>query len=363
MIAVVLGDLVKRFGSLAAVDHVSLDVLSGEFLTLLGPSGCGKTTTLRCIAGFVRPDTGRVRIADQDVTDMPPHRRNIGMVFQNYALFPHMTVLGNVAYALRIRGAPKEAIQAKVRAALELVRLTGLETRRVQQLSGGQQQRVALARALIYEPSVLLLDEPLSNLDAKLRAEMRVEIRNLQKRTAMTMVYVTHDQEEALAVSDRIAVMNAGHIEQVATPAEIYDRPQSQFVASFIGTSSILEGKIESDSGDGTTIRLPAGQQVRLPQRAGTEPGSPVSLIIRPEHVRLVSSAEGQGRATLLPGRIVATILLGPIMRLQIALPGDLRIAADLQRQSVDTIPREGDEVTVSILRAAIVPIGERGSA
>jgi len=358
MIAVALCDLVKRFGALTAVDHVSLDVVKGEFLTLLGPSGCGKTTTLRCIAGFVRPELGRVRIADQDVTDIPPHRRNIGMVFQNYALFPHMTVLGNVTYGLRIRGLARETIQKKAQASLELVRLSGFETRRVQQLSGGQQQRVALARALVYEPSVLLLDEPLSNLDAKLRAEMRVEIRNLQKRMAMTMVYVTHDQEEALAVSDRIAVMNAGHVEQVGTPAEIYDRPQTRFVAGFIGVSSILSGEIESSSEQETMVRLAAGQRILLRQPTAARAGSPVSIIIRPEHVRVSSPAGGEDPLTALPGRIATSILLGPTTRLQIALPGNLTIVADMQRQSVDAIYQEGDEVVVCPIRAAIVPDG-----
>ncbi|MBL8571371.1 MAG: ABC transporter ATP-binding protein [Phreatobacter sp.] len=228
-------------GRVRAVDAVSLDVKPGEFFSLLGPSGCGKTTTLRMIAGFETVDTGRIRVGDRDVTDVPVHKRDMGMVFQSYALFPHRTVAENVAFGLRMRKVPKAEIEERVRAALALVALTGFEDRRPGQLSGGQQQRVALARAIVIRPPVLLCDEPLGALDRKLRQQMQFELKQLQKELGVTLVFVTHDQEEALAMSDRIAVMNAGRIEQIGTPTEIYDRPKTRFVADFIGEINLIE--------------------------------------------------------------------------------------------------------------------------
>ena len=228
-------------GRVRAVDAVSLDVKPGEFFSLLGPSGCGKTTTLRMIAGFETVDTGRIRVGDRDVTDVPVHKRDMGMVSQSYALFPHRTVAENVAFGLRMRKVPKAEIEERVRAALALVALTGFEDRRPGQLSGGQQQRVALARAIVIRPPVLLCDEPLGALDRKLRQQMQFELKQLQKELGVTLVFVTHDQEEALAMSDRIAVMNAGRIEQIGTPTEIYDRPRTRFVADFIGEINLIE--------------------------------------------------------------------------------------------------------------------------
>jgi ABC-type Fe3+/spermidine/putrescine transport system ATPase subunit len=228
-------------GRVRAVDTVSLDVKPGEFFSLLGPSGCGKTTTLRMIAGFETVDAGRIRVGDRDVTDVPVHRRDMGMVFQSYALFPHRTVAENVAFGLRMRKVPKPEIEERVRTALALVALTGFEDRRPGQLSGGQQQRVALARAIVIRPPVLLCDEPLGALDRKLRQQMQFELKQLQKELGVTLVFVTHDQEEALAMSDRIAVMNAGRIEQIGTPTEIYDRPKTRFVADFIGEINLIE--------------------------------------------------------------------------------------------------------------------------
>jgi putative spermidine/putrescine transport system ATP-binding protein len=224
-----------------AVDGVTLDIAAGEFFSLLGPSGCGKTTSLRMIAGFERPDAGRVHVAGQDITDVAVHKRDMGMVFQSYALFPHRTVAENVAFGLRMREVPKPDIERRVKAALAQVALTGLEDRKPGQLSGGQQQRVALARALVVEPPVLLCDEPLGALDRKLRQQMQFELKELQKRLGVTLVFVTHDQEEALAMSDRIAVMNHGKVEQVGAPTEIYERPRTRFVADFIGEINILE--------------------------------------------------------------------------------------------------------------------------
>jgi len=224
-----------------AVDGVTLDIAAGEFFSLLGPSGCGKTTSLRMIAGFELPDSGRVHVAGRDITDLPVHKRDMGMVFQSYALFPHRTVAENVAFGLRMREVPRPEIERRVKAALAQVELTGLEERKPGQLSGGQQQRVALARALVVEPPVLLCDEPLGALDRKLRQQMQFELKELQKRLGVTLVFVTHDQEEALAMSDRIAVMNRGKVEQVGAPTEIYERPRTRFVADFIGEINILE--------------------------------------------------------------------------------------------------------------------------
>ncbi|MPZ33452.1 MAG: ATP-binding cassette domain-containing protein [Rhodospirillales bacterium] len=237
-----LDDVTKTFdGRVLAVDGVTLDIAAGEFFSLLGPSGCGKTTSLRMIAGFERPDSGRVHVAGQDITDVAVHKRDMGMVFQSYALFPHRTVAENVAFGLRMREVPKPDIERRVKAALAQVALTGLEERKPGQLSGGQQQRVALARALVVEPPVLLCDEPLGALDRKLRQQMQFELKELQKRLGVTLVFVTHDQEEALAMSDRIAVMNHGKVEQVGAPTEIYERPRTRFVADFIGEINILE--------------------------------------------------------------------------------------------------------------------------
>ncbi|GEP61029.1 ABC transporter ATP-binding protein [Reyranella soli] len=237
-----LDNVTKTFdGRVLAVDGVTLDIAAGEFFSLLGPSGCGKTTSLRMIAGFELPDSGRVHVAGRDITDLPVHKRDMGMVFQSYALFPHRTVAENVAFGLRMREVPKPDIARRVKAALAQVALTGLEDRKPGQLSGGQQQRVALARALVVEPPVLLCDEPLGALDRKLRQQMQFELKELQKRLGVTLVFVTHDQEEALAMSDRIAVMNHGKVEQVGAPTEIYERPRTRFVADFIGEINILE--------------------------------------------------------------------------------------------------------------------------
>lgn len=247
MARVVIEGLTKRFGRIVAVQDFSLEVAEGELVSLLGPSGCGKTTVLRCIAGFERPDAGRILVDDRVLNDVPPERRGIGMVFQTYALFPHMTVAENIAFSLMIRGRPREERERIVKQMVALVHLEGMEDRYPHQLSGGQRQRVALARALAMRPQVLLLDEPLSALDAKIREELRGEIRRIQKTLGITTLYVTHDQEEALAISDRVVVMNVGRIEQVGTPFEIYNTPRTPFVATFVGTMNLLPGWLESD--------------------------------------------------------------------------------------------------------------------
>jgi putative spermidine/putrescine transport system ATP-binding protein len=251
-------------GKVIAVDGITLDIAAGEFFSLLGPSGCGKTTSLRMIAGFEFPDRGRVHVGGQDITDVPVHKRDMGMVFQSYALFPHRTVAENVAFGLRMREVPRPEIARRVAAALAQVALTGLEDRRPGQLSGGQQQRVALARALVVEPRVLLCDEPLGALDRKLRQQMQFELKELQRRLGVTLVFVTHDQEEALAMSDRIAVMNAGKVEQVGAPTEIYERPRTRFVADFIGEINILEDGAKPRALRPEKIRLVAPAEARL---------------------------------------------------------------------------------------------------
>ncbi|MDQ7820241.1 MAG: ABC transporter ATP-binding protein [Armatimonadota bacterium] len=303
----------KRFGSTVAVRDVTLDVPEGCFFTLLGPSGCGKTTTLRIVAGFHLPDQGEVYIDEQRVTHLPPHRRRTAMVFQEYALFPHMTVFENVAYGLRMRRVPEDQVRARVAAALELVGLPGLGRAFPSQLSGGQQQRVALARALVVEPDVLLLDEPLSNLDAKLRVRVRGEIRQLQRQLGKTVLYVTHDQEEALAISDRIAVMEAGRVLQVGTPVEIYHRPAHRFVADFVGLANFLDGEVIGPD----AVRC-AGVVVRL-RGDGLSPGR-VTVMLRPEALRLHRQPPPSG--TVLPGRITASSFLGTLARYWVAAGG-----------------------------------------
>ena len=258
-------DITKRYGEVRAADAISLEIVDGEFLVLLGPSGCGKTTTLRIIAGFIEPTSGRVRLGGRDITALPPWKRNAGLVFQSYALFPHMSVAENVAFGPEMRKVPKAEMAPKITEALRLVRLDHLADRLPRQLSGGQQQRVALARAIAFSPTVVLFDEPLSNLDAKLRAEMRVELRELQRRLGITSVYVTHDQEEALAISDRVIVMNVGVIEQIGTPEEIYNRPRSRFVADFVGSANIVKGRLAGEglfaTEGGVTLKVVASHK------------------------------------------------------------------------------------------------------
>jgi spermidine/putrescine ABC transporter ATP-binding subunit len=272
-----------------AVDDLSLQVAPGELVSLLGPSGCGKTTTLRIIAGFVEPDAGRVRIKATDVTDRPPERRDIGLVFQSYALFPHMTVEANVAYGLRMRGLPVDERRRRAAEALALVRMGDLARRYPRQLSGGQQQRVALARAVVIRPAVLLLDEPLSNLDAKLRQEMRSEIRQLQQQLQITTVFVTHDQEEALTMSDRVVVMNHGRVEQVGAPREVYRQPATRFVAEFIGERNFFEGRIGARTGAGTAFVTPGGLVFTVAAADGFREGEPATASLRAEAVWLLT--------------------------------------------------------------------------
>ena len=291
-----LDRVTKRFGDVTAVDDLSLTVDRGEFFSLLGPSGCGKTTTLRMVGGFEETTAGTIYLGDADVTTLPPFRRDVNTVFQSYALFPHLSVYENVAFGLRRRRVPDGEVRQQVAALLELVELPGYEQRKPSQLSGGQQQRVALARALINHPRVLLLDEPLGALDLKLRKQMQIELKRIQTEVGITFIYVTHDQEEAMTMSNRIAVMRAGRIEQLGPPEELYERPATEFVAGFLGVSNLLDGEVAGRDGEFASIRLHDGAVVRAPAAAVN--GAPLVRIgMRPEKLRVVSLAEGDAPA------------------------------------------------------------------
>ena len=318
-----LSHVTKRFGEAAAVDDVSFDIPRGSFATLLGPSGCGKTTTLRMIAGFYDPDGGDIELGGRRINNLPAHKRGAAMVFQDYALFPHMSVRENVGYGLRLQRTSKAAIAKKVDETLQFVGLAGLGDRQPNQLSGGQQQRVAVARALVVEPEILLLDEPLSNLDAKLRESLRWELRALQQRLGMTFVYVTHDQDEALSLSDWVAVMNAGKVEQAGVPWEIYYHPKTAFLADFVGAVNLVPS-IVRDVRDGTaTVSLGStNAPVRVPDGVTVSSGAGVQLCIRPESLQLrpmSASADGQ---VLVPGIVARKAFLGDLMRYWVTVDG-----------------------------------------
>ena len=285
-VAVRLVDVVKKFGETAAVDHINLEVRDGEFFSLLGPSGCGKTTTLRMIGGFEQPTSGLIELQGQDVTWLPPYRRNVNTVFQNYALFPHLTIFENVAFGLRRKGVRKDELKSRVTDMLSLVELPGFEARKPTQISGGQAQRVALARALINRPAVLLLDEPLGALDLKLRKQMQLELKRIQQEVGITFIYVTHDQEEAMTMSDRIAVMNRGHYEQLGDPESLYERPETRFVASFLGVSNLLPATRTGTADDYATVSLTDATQVRVPA-AAVDGADRVEIGVRPEKIRM----------------------------------------------------------------------------
>ncbi|MBI3455647.1 MAG: ABC transporter ATP-binding protein [Candidatus Rokubacteria bacterium] len=318
-------DVVKRFGATVAVAGVTLDIRRGSLTTILGPSGCGKTTLLRLIAGFLEPDAGEILIDGLPQRDLPPYRRKTSTVFQEYALFPHMTVFDNVAYGLRLRRLPRAAVAEKVRQMLGLMRLDGLETRFPRELSGGQQQRVALARSLIVEPEVLLMDEPLSNLDAKLRISVRAEIRELQERLGITTVYVTHDQEEALAISDTIAVMQRGTVRQVGTPREIYEQPSDPWVAGFVGQVNLLRATVEAAPGAGRLQLRIGALELPLPAEAVVEPGRDVLVVLRPEAIRIAPVGEPRDGLT---GQVLSATYLGTTVRYQVEL-GPERLTVD----------------------------------
>lgn len=324
MASIKMENVQKAFGKTIAVDHLNLEIKEGEFFTFLGPSGCGKTTTLRMIAGFYYPTKGVVRFGDKDMTRVPPEKRNTGMVFQNYALFPHMTVFDNVAFGLRVRKVSAADLKRRVMDALQKVRLESYSNRQVSQLSGGQQQRVALARALVIEPEILLLDEPLSNLDAKLRDEMRVEILRLQRDYKITTIYVTHDQAEALSMSDRIAVFNYGVCHQVGTPAEIYNQPANDFVASFIGEINLLPVNVENVQQENIAVTLKNSEQpfkfnVQNPDREGNsilQTDNDLAVSIRPEAIRILDVAE-EGM-NIFKGKIHSVQFFGSVVNVMV---------------------------------------------
>jgi ABC-type Fe3+/spermidine/putrescine transport system ATPase subunit len=323
-----VGGLTKRYGATAVVDGLSFSVAEGELLTLLGPSGCGKTTTLRCIGGFIAQDSGTIRIAGSDMAGVPPHRRRVGMVFQSYALFPHLSVFENVAFGLRVRKVDEPELSRRVGRALEMVRLAEFATRYPKQLSGGQQQRVALARALVYEPRVLLLDEPLSNLDAKLRVEMRSEIRSLQRALGVTALYVTHDQEEALSISDRVMVMNQGRIEQLSTPWELYNRPATRFSASFVGVANILTAEVLEVRPSEITVLVAGSLRLTFP-RIGFPDGREFWLVARPETLCLGRPGD-TGSEMLAEGKVAQLTMLGATLRAEVEIAGGGRILLDI---------------------------------
>ncbi|RCV50120.1 ABC transporter ATP-binding protein [Marinitenerispora sediminis] len=338
---VVIEELAAGYEGTRVLDVPELTIRRGEFLSILGPSGCGKTTLLNALAGFVRPSRGRISVDGADVTDVPPHRRGLGLVFQNYALFPHLTVAGNVAYGLKVRRVERAERRERVAEALRLVGLEGYADRRPRQLSGGQQQRVAVARALATRPAVLLLDEPLSNLDAKLRREMRVELRELQQRLGITMVFVTHDQEEALSLSDRIAVLNGGRVEQLDTPERVYRAPASRFVAEFVGAANILDGVADG----GGVLRI--GDTVLRTGLPGPERGRPAVLALRPERVRLHTAAAEPASADAGSGGAASGVLgyrafVGDAWHSEVHLAGGATLSARTHAEP----PPLGSEVT-----------------
>jgi len=342
-----LTGITKYFSATRAIDDVSLTIEEGEFFTLLGPSGCGKTTLLRTIAGFHAPEAGEIRFGDRVVNSIPPHRRETGMVFQNYALFPHLSVYDNVAYGLRARKIPRTETAGRVAEILKSVQLDGLEHRAPSQLSGGQQQRVALARALVISPQILLMDEPLSNLDAKLRVSMREEIRRIQKRLGITTIYVTHDQEEAMAVSDRIAILSRGRLEQVGTPAGIYFRPVSRFAAEFMGGSNLLEFPVVAYDPQTAMITAEAGEQ-NIQLRGEKPTGRTITVSIRPEWIRVVPSSASEDQ-NVLAGRVVSSTFLGSMVRYRVSGPGGQVLTIEVHHPEESGICADGERLLYRI--------------
>jgi spermidine/putrescine transport system ATP-binding protein len=329
----------KQFGELAAVRGVSLTIGDGEFFSLLGPSGCGKTTTLRMIAGFEVPDEGRILLQGQDVTSVPANKRPLNMVFQQYALFPHMSIYENVAFGLKVKGVPRAEHRGRIEEILRIVALEGFETRRPRQLSGGQQQRVALARALVNRPAALLLDEPLGALDVKLRKHMQLELKRIQHELGTTFVYVTHDQEEALAMSDRMAVMNRGLVEQVGGPREIYDRPQSAFVADFIGSLNALDMRVDELVGGYAVMRLAGGGRIVVPVDGGVKAGDALRVAVRPERVQIAAAGgEAPDGGSKLDGAVAELVYLGMYTQLHVDTEAGRVVSHRLANELLDPL-------------------------
>jgi spermidine/putrescine transport system ATP-binding protein len=344
-------DVVKRFGEVVAVDHIDLEIQDGEFFSLLGPSGCGKTTTLRMIGGFEEPTSGLIELQGEDVTWLPPFKRNVNTVFQNYALFPHLTIYDNVAFGLRRKGVKDDEVKRRVSEMLELVELPGFERRKPTQISGGQAQRVALARALINKPAVLLLDEPLGALDLKLRKQMQVELKRIQQEVGITFIYVTHDQEEAMTMSDRIAVMNRGHLEQLGDPESLYERPSTRFVAGFLGISNLLPGSVAGTDGRYATVRMADDTNVRAPS-ALVGSNTAVNVGVRPEKIRLREPADdspdGHNR---LPGIVRDASYMGVSTQYQVEARGGARLTVyeqNVERATRAELWAPGEEVLLT---------------
>ncbi len=337
--AIELSGIAKHYGAVRAVQDIDLAVGPGEFVTILGPSGSGKTTLLSLIAGLVEPTAGRIRIGGRDVTRLPAAQRNVGLVFQSYALFPHMTVFGNVAFPLRVRGLPRPEVERRVAAVLRLVRLSGLETRKPHQLSGGQQQRVALARAMVFEPTILLLDEPLAALDRKLREEVRAELRRLQRAVGVTTLLVTHDQDEALSLSDWIVVLNEGRIQQTATPHEAYLHPANRFVADFLGTANLFEGELRR--ADGRLGLVLDGGEVLPVGATGAAEGRRAWALLRPERVVLDEGRDGEGLRAI----VTEAVYHGQTVRYQVRL----RDGREMVAVAADVVPRFTPDTAVRL--------------
>ena len=344
-VAVELSGVTKRFGEFVAVDDLSLDIYEGEFFSLLGPSGCGKTTTLRMIAGFEEPTGGSISVAGEQVQGVPPYRRPVNTVFQSYAIFPHLNVFDNVAFGLRRSGVKGEELNTRVTEACEMVQLSGFEKRKPTMLSGGQQQRVALARALVNRPKVLLLDEPLGALDLKLRKELQLELRTLQHEVGITFVYVTHDQEEALTMSDRIAVMNEGKVQQIADPTTLYELPKNSFVANFIGQINVFSGVVESVSGDRVTLRTSREMRIEAysQEGAGVEVGAEAQAAVRPEKIRFGGAGDNASTA-----EIRQIVYLGVSTQYIAELPGGEKLVLYQQNAQDAENPGVGEKVPVS---------------
>ncbi len=353
-----LEELTKRFGDVTAVDGIDLSMPPGEFFTMVGPSGCGKTTTLRMIAGFERPTSGRILLDGADVAQTPPHKRNVNTVFQSYALFPHLSVADNVAFGLKYRRATKAEKQKRVADMLELVQLPGYERRKPHELSGGQQQRVALARALVLKPRMLLLDEPLGALDARLRKDLQVELKALQEDIGVTFVFVTHDQEEALTMSDRIAVMNAGHVEQAGPPQAVYEDPETLFVADFLGVSNLISATAEGQDGDCCNLKV-AERQLRARQGAIESQGD-VKAMIRPERVGVEpAGADGLNR---VPGLVEHAVFLGSFRELRVRILGGSLIKAIVPNDGTPLAYEQGAAVTLHLPADALRVLRDSGA-
>jgi putative spermidine/putrescine transport system ATP-binding protein len=343
---VVFDRIEKRYGQVVAVDDISLDIAPGEFVTLLGPSGSGKTTTLMMLAGFEIPTAGEIYVDDIPIAAVPPYRRNIGMVFQNYALFPHMTVGENIAFPLQMRKMSRAEIARQMQEVLDLVGLPGYEARYPRQLSGGQQQRVAVARALVFNPRVLLMDEPLGALDKQLRERLQLEIKALHEQLGVTIIYVTHDQEEALVMSDRIAVMNDGRIEQCGLPTELYDEPATRFVATFIGESNFIDGVVDRVDDGSVCVEAPGVGQLRAPARPGLTRGSSVALTVRPE--KIVAAENGVAPdMNVVTGTVEDVVFVGEMRRYVVVLPGGQRLVLKAQNRSGVQNFQRGDQIRV----------------